>query len=712
MNLTQRFAFLYLFLLSTLIASAQTKDFADYVEPMIGSLHKGACSPGPCLPHGSVYPSPNTLNGNNGGYRIDEKIVGFAQLHVQGSGGHPSYGSFLVSPQIGLRTAEAAHNSSKELELAKAYYYRVMLRDYKILCEITPAKNVSLYRFTYPKSDSAVLALDVSRKIRNGLGLDNGTVRFDAAENALSGEGDYWNNWPAPEKKWKMFFYAVPSKRPLKTGIWKDDKIYWDSTDGSFGKQRAGGFFYFNTSNDEEIFFKIAVSFKSVAHAKSLMAAEMPGWDFEGYKSKAKEEWNKTLSCIKIESTEEEKTKFYTHLFHSFVQPRNRTNNNTWNTTAEYWDDHYTMWDSWKTLFPLMTIVKPEMVAGNVNSFINRFKHHRYTGEAFINGNEGILGQGGNTMDNIIADAFVKGVKGINWEDAYALLKFNADSLRTDGYKKNGFMYMKEPHRYSWRLMPASGTIAFALNDYSLAQVAKGLGKTTDYQFYSNRANNWRNTWNAAAQSDGYSGFIMAKNKDGSFNEIDPKKGYNQHFYEGTCWEYSYEIPQDVKGMVKLMGGKQVFTKRLQYAVDNHLIDFENEPSFMTPWMFCTDEIRRPDLTSYYVQKKILPLFTRYDLPGDDDQGAMASLYVFMKLGFFPFATSDKYYLHGTTLRNATINLPNGEQFKIVTLNSREENIYVKTAKLNGKILNRSWISHQEIMNGGVLQFQMVSKIY
>ncbi len=240
--------------------------------------------------------------------------------------------------------------------------------------------------------------------------------------------------------------------------------------------------------------------------------------------------------------------------------------------------------------------------------------------------------------------------------------------------------------------------------------MAKGLGKKADYETYLKRSSNWKNIWNQEAESDGFSGFIMAKKQDGSFDEIDPKEHTDKHFYEGTCWEYSYEIPHDVPGLVEKMGGKQQFVRRLQHAMDEHLINFGNEPSFMTPWLFAHESVQRPDLTSFYIRTELLPLYTRYDLPGDDDQGAMASLYVFARLGLFPFAGTNKYYLHGASFKKATIQLENGKQFIINAPAASPTNIYIKSVRLNKKPFHQSYITQDEIMQGGVLDFEMSSE--
>lgn len=688
--------------------SQQQKTPADYVDPFIGVIKNGSCMPGPCLPHASVYPSPNTIKCTPGGYAMNEKICGFAQLHTQGTGGLKSYGNFLISPQIGLQINEIDHQSDKEEEKASVFYYKVCLKKYGIRCELSPSNNSVLYKFTFPASDSSVILLDVARKTGAEIGLDSGSINISPDRKSIYGGGTYGKNWPDAKHKWSMYFYAEFSQPAAMSGVFKDNKVIPGQSIGSIQKKGLGAYVGFRTKLNQEIYVKIAVSFVSTEHARKLLHNEIPAWDFESLKENAKATWNDYLSRIQIEGSDEEKTIFYTHLFHAFVQPRDRTGNNLWHTQEDFWDDHYTMWDSWKTMFPLMCLIDQEMVASNIRSFINRHKYNRYVAEAFINGKESPVGQGGNTVDNIIGDAFVKKIPGVDWEKAYAVLKYNADSMRTPGYRNIGYMFHKEPTIYSWRIFAGSATLAFSVNDYCIANVAKGLCKQQDYEFYKLRSSNWKNIWNSAAKSDGFSGFIMARNQDGSFNEIDPKRG-NLAFYEGSCWEYSYEIPHDVEKMVELMGGKQKFVERLQYALNNHLINFGNEPSFMTPWLFANESVQRPDLTSFYVRTKLLPHFTRDNMPGDDDQGAMASLYVFARLGLFPFAGTDKYYLHGGSFSQATLKLPDNKKLVIKSLNASPENIYIKSVKLNNERLKRSWINHDEVMKGGILEFEMTS---
>ncbi len=684
---------------------------ADYVNPLIGAAGQGSCMAGPCLPHSSVYPSPNTLNPNNGGYKGGEKIVGFAQLHTQGTGGLSSYGNFLIAPQVGLETQEEKYASDKSEEVATCCYYKVRLTRNDILCEVVPAADAALYRFTFPASGDASVTIDVARKLKGAIGIDEGYVNIIREKNAISGGGTYKSNWPSDNTRWKMYFYAIFSKVPDNFGTWLNDELIPGNNSEKSVRSGMGAFYKFSTKPNEPVYVKIAVSFRSEAHAESLLSREIPGWDFDKLKMEARNSWNSKLGKVKIEASEKEKTIFYTNLFHSFVQPRNRTGNNAWNTDEIFWDDHYTMWDSWKTVFPLMCILDPDMVSGNINSFIARYKHDKYVAEAFINGVESPVGQGGNTVDKIIADAYVKGIKDVDWNEAYKILKYNADSMRTPNYILNGYHYTGEKNGYSNRMYSGSGTLAFSYDDFCAATVAKGLGKTDDYNKYLKRSGNWKNIWNPDAESDGFKGFIMGKKSDGTFDKIDPKTGYNKHFYEGTCWIYSYVIPQDIPGMILYMGGPEVFTRRLVHALDNNYIDFGNEPSFMTLWWFCHPLINRPDLCAKYLRTRLVPKYTDTSLPGDDDQGAMGSLYFFARCGFFPVAGQDYYFLHGPSYRSVTIQLPGKKTLRILAPEASEKNLYLKSVKFNGKVLKEFRILHSDLMKGGRLEFEMTDSL-
>jgi predicted alpha-1,2-mannosidase len=684
----------------------EDRDLADLVDPMIGILpQQGSCVPGACLPHASIYSSPDTLGGGTNGYSPGQDVVGFAQLHTQGTGGVPSYGNFLISPQIGLKLKEQDHTSSIDDETFKCFYYKARLTKYDILCEVVPARHSALYKFMFPASNDANILIDVARKLGSAASMSDGSVTIDPQACTITGGGTFTGNWnPAP---YELHFCAKLSKQPDGFGIWEALKLKRGVLKGAVtGKKRLGAYAKFNTTEGETIYLKIAVSFKSETQAAKWLEKEIPEWDFEGLKSQAHNAWNKTLSSITMEgASQSEMRKFYTALFHAMVQPRDRTGDNgNWQSDAPFWDDHYTIWDTWKTLFPLLAIIRPDVVRDNVNSFIDRYKHNGCVASAFIQGQEYKVGQGGDDVDNVIADACLKGISGVDWNEAYELLRFHADKNRTANYRDRGYVTLNEKTDYCHRLKSGSGTLAFAYNDYCVAQVAKGLGKMADYQRYLKRSRNWENVWDATAEDSGYTGFVRARKADGVFAQTPPRKGYNTDFYEGTCWIYSYVIPHDVPGMIEKMGGQQKFIDRLCFALKNNLIDFANEPSFMTIWLF--DLVKRPYLASYWANV-LRNKFGDRDYPGDDDSGAMGSLYVFLTAGLFPFAGQDVYYLHGPSVPKITFHLQNGKTFTILGTNSSPSNIYIQSAKLNGKPLQVPWIRHKDVLEGGVLEFTM-----
>lgn len=686
----------------------------ELVDPLIGSAGRGSTMPGPCLPHASIYPSPETLGATPGGYAGGQPIVGFGQLHTQGTGGNPSYGNFLITPRIGLAITEAEHASPKTDEVAKVYGYSVRLTKPGIRAEIVAARHSGLYRFTFPASDEAHINLDVARKIRGDIALDEGSVKIDPQTGIITGGGRFSKNWnPAP---YDLFFAARLDTTPDSVGTWTGANIqpgvasaatHRPTEAGKFSDS-LGVFARFKTKAGQQVLLKIAVSFTSVEQAQRWLDAEIPAWDFDGLRTGAAATWRRALSVATISgASDEEARKFTTAVWHAMVQPRDRTGDLPgFDPKAPLWDDHYTMWDTWKSLFPLMAILEPEALRDNIRSFIER---HRvspdgFVAAAFIQGKEFKVGQGGNEVDNVIADAFAKKIPGVDWEQAYAVLKNQAERGRTANYRDKGWMASDEKTDYSHRIRSGSATVDFAYNDFNVAQVAKGLGHTADYERYLARSNNWRNVWDDSLESEGFRGFVHGRTLDGKFSTVEATKGWNTDFYEAICWEFSFNVPHDLPGLVEKMGGPEMFTRRLTHAFRQGYINFGNEPAFMSPWLF--SRIGRPYLASYWANE-LRKEYAGLNLPGDDDDGAMSSLYVFLTAGFFPVAGQDVYFLHGARVPKIEFHLSNGKTFRVVAENSGEKNLFVQSATLNDHALDEPSIHHADIVAGGELKFVM-----
>ncbi|MGN6424336.1 MAG: GH92 family glycosyl hydrolase [Asticcacaulis sp.] len=702
-----------------LAAVAQERPLYSYVDPMVGTGNdnQGDTIPGPALPHGSVHPSPETLTGSNAGYDATAPISGFGQLHTQGSGGRTTYGTFLISPQTGApEFDEDKHLSPKSQEHAAADMYSVRLDRYATTVDVTPAHYAAIYRLSFPDTDQADVVFDITRKIAGLTASDNAEIWLDPSTGVIEGRvkaKTYWN--PAKVDIW---FSAQLDTLPAAWGVFRDGERLNCETHATSGPdQRLGAWLSFPAKAGKPVLLKIAVSFTGLERARFLLAHDIPGWDFDEVRAKAQEAWNGTLRSIEISGVPDaDKTRFYTALYHTAIQPRDRSLDQADSELSQpKWDDYYTLWDTYRTEFPLMSLIAPHLYASNIASMVHTFDEFGAVDTVFVAGRNYHVGQGGDEADNVIGEGLLRGVPGVDWAAAWRITHFNAFYRRSPRYLIDGYFAVGDlsPEPDNQRARSGSSSIGFALNDYFAAQVAQKAGQADEAAALLARSQNWRKVWDAEARSDGYSGFIMPRYADGRFQEIDPKAGWdgktynNLGFYEGTAWVYSYDMLQDIPGMIAAMGGPDKFGERLQHALSSGLIDITNEPSFATPWLF--HNIGRPDLSAYWADQ-IFRKFTADAYPGDEDNGAMSSHYVFNRIGFFPKLGGDLYYLHGPRQPLTVINLEGGKRFEIVARHAGAKNIYIQKATLNGKPLNAAFLRQADIMAGGRLELVMGSK--
>src|SRR5664280_590624 len=429
-----------------LFAQQSGPSLADYVDPFIGVLDPGSnCVIGPQLPFGSINPSPQTQKGSHDGYDPNEPIRGFGQLHVSGTG-WGKYGQVFISPQIGLAIGETDHDSPKENEKAKAYEYSVKLSRYNIQTDVTPSFHSAIYRLAFPESDMANISFDLSHHIAGEIAPELGGKIYDGSitittdsSTEIKGYGNYSGGFGGDA--YRVYFCARISKVPIAIGTWINGVIHQGKSSEKLQKlnDHVGAYLQFKTKDKEEIYMKVAVSFRSIEQATKWLDSEIPDFNYNKIQTAAKKTWNDQLNKILVEGgTEKDKKIFYTAFYHASIMPRNRTDDAVdFEPGVPVWDDHYAVWDTWRTLYPLQALINPDMVTGTVNSFIARLKTHKMVKDAFIAGKEMIEEQGGNNIDNIIADAYVKNIKGIGWKEAYKVLKFNADNERQGSYRWN-----------------------------------------------------------------------------------------------------------------------------------------------------------------------------------------------------------------------------------------------------------------------------------
>jgi predicted alpha-1,2-mannosidase len=522
--------FLAALVMPVLSAKAQERPI-DFVDPRIGaSGDESNCAIGPQLPYGSINPGPQTPNANQNGYNPNQPIRGFGQLHVSGIG-WGKYGQIFVSPQVGLAVGEAEHDSPKADELVRPNQYGVTLSRYNIRTEIAPAMHAAIYRFTFPKTNDGSILIDITHNIPLdivpfvGGKVSEGHVSIDTARRQISGYGQYAGGFGAGA--YKVYFCAVFSTQPAGYGTWINGKISSAKDEESLKQvnDRVGAFFKFHTQPGVPLLMKIAVSFKSVEQAKHWLESEISGWDFDAVSTAAEAAWANALEKIRVEGGDTTSRKiFYTSLYHTMLMPHNRTGDLPgFADTAQIWDDQYAVWDTWRTLFPLMTLIQPDMVRGNIRSFIERLKKNGMVKDAFIGGVDMVEEQGGNNVDNIIADANVKGLSGVRWEDAYAVVKHNSESDRI-GWQGFGNSGIVDSAMASYRVrgwIPAGGmscskTLEYAYNDFCAAEIAHSLNYRGDFIKYLTRSKQWINLWNPDVVSDGFKGFIAPREANGS----------------------------------------------------------------------------------------------------------------------------------------------------------------------------------------------------
>jgi len=405
--------------------------------------------------------------------------------------------------------------------------------------------------------------------------------------------------------------------------------------------------------------------------------------------------------------------------------PTNRTGENPlWKSSAPYYDDFYALWDTYRTVHPLLTLVWQNRQVDIVNSLIDIYKFDKYMPDA-RSGNENGRTQGGSNCDLIIADAFVKELKGIDYETAYKAMLKNAEVPPGNDERKEGRGGIPDYNKLGFISTTyersASRTIEYGNCDWAIAQLAKGLGKINDYNKYKKRASNWENLWNSDKSYKGSNGFIWPKDRDGKWAtdlEVTTFGSWNGYYYESNPWEYTLSIPQDVNRLIERCGGKEAFVNRLDTTFQTNcqtdwgvcLYNVSNEPGFLSPCLYIWAGL--PHKTTDLVRKIINKNYstTKSGIPGNDDSGAMSSWLAFHLMGIYPNAGQDVYLITAPQFNKTTITMDNGKIVEIIAKNLTNTNLYIQSAVLNGKTLDQAWFKHTDIKDGGKLEMVMGSK--
>lgn len=716
---------------------------SQYVDPRIGSEGLGRVFIGPSCPYGMVKPSPDcTPSPNSGWLPMPERVDGFAQVHVSGTGGGPKYGNVLVTP-FGDGMDRVNHYDYREYETIRLGYYDTQFKQNGIRTEITTANRASFYRFTYPEDSLKSLAVDAgfflgenpvpdAREAQQFVGSEIQVLSDHEVAGYTRIRGG-WNNG----KAYTVYFYAETDRPFVQSLTWKGNRIT-EAQSQYDSAEKTGALLRF-AKNDKVVQLKVGISFLSMQKAKINAHSEIPHWSFEKVHQDLLGQWEQLLQKIEINPSTPlaKKRMFYTGLYHTMLMPVDRTGENPlWSDPEPYYDDFYAIWDTYRSSSPLITLIDPKRETDIVRSLVNIYKRDGYMPDA-RSGNSNGRTQGGSNAEIVIADAFVKGLKGIDYELALeAMLKDatvppggNEEAEGRGGlipYLELGYI----PHGID---RAGNRTVEYSYCDYAIALVAKGLGKEDLYQRYLKQSENWKNLWRGDYEHEGAKGFIMPRDKEGNWldsipfghsTRMQPKFKYtpvtfegpwytpwwSMFFYEASSWEYSLSIPHDVPGLIEKCGGAADFEKRLDIFFDKGFFNVNNEPSFLTPCLY--HWLGKPWRSSDRIREIIAKNYNDgpVGLPGNDDSGAMSSWLAFHMIGLYPNAGQDYYLIHTPLLTSTTFHLEGGKEFKVVAEGLSDKNCYIQGVTLNGKDYPYSVLRHKDIMAGGELVLKMGKK--
>ena len=716
------------------------------VDPFIGtgavsgSSLSGNNFPGATVPFGMVQLSPDTKEhpgwGEAGGYNYNDKtIIGFTHTHLSGTGVSELF-DILVMPMTGesktrpgnIDHPEEGYRSrfSHDQESASPGYYQVKLLDYGIDAELTALEHSGFHRYTYPQGSEGHLIFDLDHSINKGSwGCSVIKAQIKIVDDHTLEGFRVITGW-APMRK--IYFHAAFSKPILKSILVDGGSVRENCPVINGADLRA--ILDFDTNDGKPLLVKLGLSTVSVQNAQENLKAEITGWNFDQVVAEADQRWEKELEKIEIEGTEKQKEIFYTAMYHAFTQPNNVADVNGEYMASDYSTQHaadgvqystFSLWDTYRATHPLYTIIQPERTKGFVRSLVRQSESYGYL-PIWQFWNQENYCMIGNHAIPVLVDAALKGLAGMDLERVYKAVKESSTVSHPNSpfevWDKYGYM----PENI--QTQSVSITLEMAYDDWCVAQLAKKLGKTDDYNYFMVRSQYYRNLY------DPKIGFFRAKNSDGNWiNPFDPLKyGANggNPFTEGNAWQYFWYVPQDIPGLVDLVGGSDKFAQKLDTfftlsdapnEINGNASGFigqyahGNEPSHHATYLY--DYIGQPWKTQYYTSKVIQELYTTTSsgYAGNEDCGQMSSWYVFSALGFYPVnPTSGIYMIGSPAFEKAVLHTSANKSFTVICKNQSAENIYIQSARLNGEKFNRTYLTHQEIIGGGTLEFTMGNK--
>ena len=704
-------------------------DYTLYVNPFIGTDFTGNTYPGAQAPFGMVQLSPD--NGLPGWDRIsgyfypDSTIAGFSHTHLSGTGAGDLYDISFMPVTLPYKEAEAPlgiHSKfSHEDESACAGYYQVRLKDYNINVELTATERCGIQRYTFPEAQSAIF-LNLKKAMNWDFTNDSYIEKIDSVTIQGYRFSDGW-------ARDQHIYFRTRFSRPFEkmeldtTAIIKDNKRIGTAVIARFD---------FNTKEGEQILVNTAISGTSMDGAAKNLQAEVPENDFDKYLAETKANWNRQLGKIEVKGdNEDDKVNFYTALYHSMIAPTiyNDVDGTYYGPDkkvhqADGWVNYstFSLWDTYRAAHPLFTYTEPERVNDMIKSFIAFYEQNDRLPVWNFYGSETDMMIGYHAVP-VLADAYLKGIGDFDAEKALnaCVATANLDSYRGIGlYKELGYIPYNVTDHYNAENWSLSKTLEYAFDDYCIAEMAKKMGKQDIADTFYKRSRNYRNLYNPETS------FMQPRDDKGHFIKGFKADDYTPHICESNGWQYFWSVQHDIDGLIDLAGGKNRFAEKLDSmftyhpAADAELPLFStgmigqyahgNEPSHHVIYLF--NSIGFNERTQYYVAKVMNELYKNEPagLCGNEDCGQMSAWYVFSAMGFYPVnPVSGKYEIGTPLFPEMQLHLANSKTFTVLAPNVNKKNIYIQSTKVNGHPYDKTYITHEQIMSGATVEFEMGS---
>ncbi|KAJ6445251.1 alpha-1,2-mannosidase subfamily [Purpureocillium lavendulum] len=747
-------------------------DVLKFVDPLIGTINGGHVFPGATLPFGMAKAVADTNGAElQGGFASDDSdIIGFSHMHDSGTGGGASLGNFPLFPQSGclggvlnncyFAKALRASKRVNETVVAEPGYFAMGLNT-SINTEMTVTNHTALYRFTFPDTPVPMKKTDQGSVPNEPLILvdltdlsnsrSKANISVDDRTGRITGSGTFKPSFGIGT--YTLHFCADFDGAKIKqTGVFQNNRAGTEpkhlstQTDGSSSPPvPAGAFVQFKApGKHNQITARVGLSFISPEKACSNAEKEIGGFNFNRTRQSARDAWSSKLGVVEVDTTgvnETFQTVFWSGMYRTMISPQDYTGENPlWKSDEPYYDSYYCIWDSYRSIHPLLTLLDPVSQTLMVRSLIDIYRHEGKLPDCRMSLCKGFT-QGGSNADVVLADAYVKGLHdGIDWKTGYEAVVSDAEdeppvwSVEGRGglasWKKLGYIPTDDfdPFGVGPFTRSISRTVEYAYNDYCIAEMAKGLKKQGDAEKYLKRAENWSNMFNKNQQStvagQTFTGFLQPKYLNGTFGFQDPTfctpllnftscylNANGHETYEGSCWLYTFYAPHDMSSLITTLGGPDEFVRRLQFLHDTpDLLYMGDEQGFLMVYLF--HYAGRPGLSSFYQHFYIPSQFndTVVGIPGNDDSGAMGSFSTLAMMGLWPVSGQDVYLINPPFFPEVTItNGMTGKKSTIRNINfdAKYENIYIQSATLDGKPYTRNWITHDFFSKGGVLELTL-----